>query len=55
MPGATRGPLGPRLERGASAAEYALLITLIAVAIVLAVIAFGLAVSDLFGDASSLL
>lgn len=39
-----------RDQRGATAAEYALLAALIAVVIVAAVTAIGLAVSDLFSD-----
>ena len=37
-------------EKGATAVEYALMVALIAVAIVLAVTAFGLSLSGRFGD-----
>ena len=37
-------------ERGATAVEYALMVALIAVAIVLAVTAFGLSLSGRFGN-----
>lgn len=45
-----RGRRGPwaRGDRGATAAEYALMVGLIAVVIVVAVMAFGLSVNGLF-------
>lgn len=40
-------------ERGASSAEYAIIVSLIAVAIILAVVFFGESVAGLFSDSGS--
>lgn len=41
-----------RLEAGATAAEYALMVSFIAIAIILAVITFGAKLSSFFNEAS---
>lgn len=46
-PGGRRG-LNARDDRGATAVEYALMVSLIAVVIIVAVVAFGLSVNGLF-------
>lgn len=48
MEASTVGGLGPRDERGATSVEYALIMTLIAVTILVSVGLFGDAVRELF-------
>ena len=42
-----------RLEQGATAVEYALMVTFIAMVIIAAVVILGTRVSDIFADAST--